>query len=66
MPSFTKAQLPAVVQELKQLLAESKKIDQRFIELNKNTLYREELKEENDLRDAKILLLYRRLTRDRE
>jgi hypothetical protein len=66
MPSFTKAQLPAVVQELKQLLAESKKIDQRFIELNKNTLYMGELKEENDLRDAKILLLYRRLTKERE
>ena len=66
MPSFTKAEVPGVVQQLKQLLAQSKKIDQRFIELNKNTLYMGELKEENGLRDAKILLLYRRLTKDRE
>lgn len=61
--SFTKVQLPAVVQQLKQLLADSKKIDQRFIDLNKNTLYMGELEEENNLRDSKINLLYNRLTR---
>jgi hypothetical protein len=64
-PSFTKAQLPAVVQQLKQLLVDSKKIDQRFIDLNKNTLYLDELKEENNLRDDKINLLYQRLTKER-
>jgi len=65
MPSFTKAQLPVVVQQLKQLLRDSKKIDQRFIDLNKNTLYMGELKEENNLRDSKIHLLYQRLTKER-
>jgi hypothetical protein len=65
MPSFTKAELPGVIQQLKQLLANAKKMDQRFIDLNKNTLYMGELKEENDLRDAKIHLLYQRLTRER-
>jgi hypothetical protein len=65
MPSFTKAQLPVVVQQLKQLLRDSKKIDQRFIDLNKNTLYMGELKEENNLRDSKIHLLYHRLTKER-
>jgi hypothetical protein len=65
LPSFSKAQFPAVIQALKQLLDDSKKIDQRFIDLNKNTLYMGELKEENNLRDAKINLLYNRLTRKR-
>lgn len=65
MPSFTKAELRGVIQQLKQLLTNSKKMDQRFIDLNKNTLYMDELKEENDLRDAKIHLLYQRLTRER-
>ena len=65
MPSFTKAQLPAVVKQLKQLLADSKKIDQRFIELNKSTLYMSELIEENNLRDSKINLLYQRLAKER-
>jgi hypothetical protein len=40
-------------------------MDQRFIDLNKNTLYMGELKDENDLRDAKINLLYQRLTKER-
>ncbi len=66
MPSFTKTQLPAVVQQLKQLLSDSKKIDQRFINLNKNTLYMGELKQENNLRDSKINLLYKRLTREKD
>ena len=65
MPSFTKAQLPAVIQQLKQLLSDAKKIDQRFIDLNKNTLYMAELKEENNLRDTKINLLYQRLTKEK-
>ncbi|HSN07916.1 MAG TPA: beta-N-acetylhexosaminidase [Hanamia sp.] len=65
LPSFTKVQLPAVVQQLKQLLAESKKIDQRFIDLNKSTLYMSELQQENSLRDSKINLLYQRLTKER-
>ena len=66
MPSFSKAQIPIALQQLKQLLEDSKKIDQRFIDLNKNTLYMGQLKEENDLRDSKIRLLYQRLTRDKE
>ncbi len=66
MPSFTSAGIPAVLQQLKPLLADSKKIDRRFIELNKNTLYMPELEQENTLRDSKINLLYKRLARVRE
>ncbi len=65
MVSFTKVQLPAVVQQLKHLLEDSKRIDQRFIDLNKNTLYMSELEEENNLRDSKMNLLYNRLARER-
>ena len=64
MPSFTKAQFPAVVQELKQLINDSKNINQRFIDLNKNTLYMDELEQENNLRSSKIILLYKRLSRE--
>jgi len=65
MPSFSKRQLPGVVQQLQQLLADSKRLDQRFIDLNKNTLYMSELQQENNLRDSKINLLYERLTKER-
>ncbi|HEU5052443.1 MAG TPA: beta-N-acetylhexosaminidase [Hanamia sp.] len=65
MPSFSKRQLPGIVQQLQQLLADSKKLDQRFIDLNKNTLYMSELQQENNLRDSKINLLYERLTKER-
>ncbi|MGN6802562.1 MAG: hypothetical protein ACTHJN_11715 [Ginsengibacter sp.] len=65
MSSFSKRQLPGVVQQLKQLLTDSKTLDQRFIDLNKNTLYMSELQQENNLRDSKINLLYERLTKER-
>ncbi len=65
MPSFNNGQRAVVVQQLKQLLSDSKKIDQRFIDLNKNTLYMGELQEENSLRGSKINLLYQRLTKER-
>jgi hexosaminidase len=66
MPSFTKALFPGVIQQLKQLLSDSKKIDQLFIRLNSNTLYLAELEQENSLRDSKINLLYKRLTGAKE
>ncbi|HEY5408535.1 MAG TPA: beta-N-acetylhexosaminidase [Ginsengibacter sp.] len=66
MPSFTDAGIPAVLQQLKLLLTDSKKIDQRFIRLNKNTLYMGQLEQENNLRDSKINLLYKRFARVKE
>jgi hypothetical protein len=54
-----------VLVQLKKLLDDAKLIDERFINLNKNTLYTDELKEENELRNSKINLLYERLAKER-
>jgi hypothetical protein len=63
--SFTTTQIPSTLVQLKKLLSDAQLIDQRFINLNKNTLYADELKEENDLRNSKINLLYQRLAKER-
>jgi len=65
-PDFTDEKLPMVLKQLKQLINESKLIDQRFNNLQKNTLYSAELDEENNLRKSKIILLYQRLARKRD
>jgi hexosaminidase len=62
---FTNAKRPSVLQQLKQLISDSKLIDRRFISLNKNTLHFAELQQENNLRNSKIILLYQRLTREK-
>jgi hexosaminidase len=63
--SFNNSKIPSVLVQLKKLLNDAKLIDERFINLNKNTLYADELKEENNLRNSKINLLYQRLTKER-
>jgi hexosaminidase len=64
-PGFTNAKRPSVLQQLKQLISDSKLIDRRFIALNKNTFYFAELQQENNLRNSKIILLYQRLAGER-
>lgn len=63
--NFSNSKIPSVLVQLKKLLSDSKLIDKRFINLNKSTLYADELKEENDLRNSKINLLYQRLDKER-
>jgi hypothetical protein len=63
--SFSNSKIPSVLVQLKKLLDDAKLIDERFINLNKNTLYTDELKEENELRNSKINLLYERLAKER-
>lgn len=62
-PDFTNAQVPSVLQQLQQLMNKAKVIDERFIRLNRNTLYNDELMQENRLRNSKIDLLYERLAK---
>ncbi|HYK46740.1 MAG TPA: hypothetical protein VEV83_16295, partial [Parafilimonas sp.] len=64
-PGFSNSKIPSVLGQLKKLLDDARSIDQRFIDLNKSTLYPGELKEENDLRTTKINLLYERLAKER-
>ena len=63
--SFSNSKVSPILMQLKKLINDSKLIDQRFISLNKTTLYTEELQEENNLRNSKIILLYQRLAKER-
>jgi len=64
-PDFSNSKIPSILMQLKKLLSDAKLIDQRFISLNKATLYTEGLQEENNLRNSKIILLYQRLAKER-
>lgn len=58
---FTQQMVPELLAELKAL--NTKSLDREFIRLNKDLLYPGQLKEENELRNAKIILLRNRLLR---
>jgi len=60
--SFTLADKPAAIKQLQQLLNNATRLDQRFIELNKNSYYLSELKEENSIRNKKIQILFNKLS----
>jgi len=62
---FTSAQTDAVLQELKDLLANSTSLDERFATLNKGFINPSQIEEENQIRNAKVLILYDRLSRKR-
>jgi len=62
-PSFTSSGVPAVLHELATLIDQGKELDVDFIGLNKGYMHDTELKQENDLRNARIKLLYERLSR---
>jgi hypothetical protein len=64
-PSFDSAQIPDVLSELKKLITDENDLNARFNELNKDYLYPSELVEENQLRNAKVNLLYNRLSRQK-
>jgi len=62
-PSFTATGVPPILRELKGLIDQGKTLDTEFIALNKGYMHDTELKQENDLRNARIQLLYDRLSR---
>ncbi|MGN6640251.1 MAG: beta-N-acetylhexosaminidase, partial [Mucilaginibacter sp.] len=64
-PDFTPAKIPGVLAQLKELMQTGTQLDQRFIALNKDYLYPSELAQENELRNAKVRLLYQRLSHTR-
>jgi hexosaminidase len=61
--SFTIDDVPAILAQLKNLMAAGAELDKRFIALNKDYLYPSELMEESELRNVKVRLLYQRLSR---
>jgi hypothetical protein len=62
---FSQKELPATLARLKTLLANTEKINQRFLALNGRYFHTEELRQENELRNARIRLLYARLARSK-
>ncbi|MEO6846077.1 MAG: glycoside hydrolase family 20, partial [Chthoniobacterales bacterium] len=60
---FTPAQVPAAVKKLTTLIKESKKQDRRFVQLNKDSLYPQQLEEEIAYRNKKMMMIYQRLSR---
>ncbi|HEX9512303.1 MAG TPA: beta-N-acetylhexosaminidase [Puia sp.] len=60
---FTIAQNDAVLDSLSKLLANSKSLDDRFRELNKGFLNPSQIEEENQIRNAKVIILFNRLSR---
>jgi hexosaminidase len=61
--SFSIAQTAAAAQELKDLLAGSSALDERFAKLNKGYINPGQIEEENQIRNAKVIILYDRLSR---
>jgi len=61
--SFTIGEMPGILQELKNMMVNEEALNLHFDELNKNYLNPSELKQENDLRNIRVRLLYDRLSR---
>lgn len=63
--SFEANRIPATLKQLAGLISAGNDLDKRFINLNKDYLYPDEMAQENELRDVKVRLLYQRLSRKR-
>ncbi|MGV6943813.1 beta-N-acetylhexosaminidase [Sphingobacterium kyonggiense] len=61
--TFDDTRLPILIKTLKGLLDQEKELNARFMALNKDFLFEEEIAQEDFLRNSKIQLLYNRLTR---
>ena len=61
--NFSISQTPELLNELKKILKDAKKLGERFSKLNKGFLYEAELKEQNELRVQPIQVLYNRLAK---
>jgi hypothetical protein len=64
-PSFNSKRVLPILAKLKELMTTGDQLDKRFIALNKDYLYPAELAQENELRNAKVHILYNRLSRKR-
>jgi len=64
-PAFTVDQVAGVLQELKGMMEHGERLSAQFDELNKNYLNTSELKQEDDLRNIRVRLLYDRLSRNK-
>lgn len=61
--SFKSSQAAVLVDKLDKILKDAKKLNKRFIKLNKGFLYNSEIKNQNDLRIQPVKVLYNRLVK---
>lgn len=61
--TFDDTRLPVLIKTLKGLMDQEKELNARFMALNKDFLFEEEIAQEDFLRNSKIQLLYNRLSR---
>jgi hexosaminidase len=61
--SFKVSQIPLVLKQLEDLMAKNERLSRRFAALNKGYYHPSEIEAENQLRKARIQLLYDRLSR---
>lgn len=61
--TFNSAQYPAIAAKLQAVAVKSPELDKRFIALNKNTFYLDELQAENRIRNEHIQVLYDRVAK---
>ena len=62
---FTAAQAPEILKDLKAMMDNEKVLDWQFAKFNKGYMNATELAQENNLRNARIRLLYERLSRNK-
>ncbi|ALJ06766.1 N-acetyl-beta-hexosaminidase [Pseudalgibacter alginicilyticus] len=62
-PNFLSSQAPVLLKELDVILLDAKRLNKRFLKLNKGFLYDSELKEQNELRVQAVHVLYDRLSK---
>jgi hexosaminidase len=59
--NFTRKKSNQLISELERLRLESKKLDNRFSDLNKGFLYDSEIRDQNRIRNAQVNVLYKRI-----
>lgn len=62
---FTASQIQSLLPQLKNIIAQTKKVNNKYLKLNGKEFYNSELALDNDLRIIKMQLLYDRLGRNR-
>lgn len=61
--TFNTSRYPEIAVKLEAILAKSPDLDKRFVDLNKNTFYLDELQAENRIRNEHIQVLYHRVAK---
>ncbi len=56
--NYSREMAEKILPELKRLLAESERLNQRFADLNKGFLYADEIAEQNQIRNQKMKNIY--------